>query len=43
MLDPEVFLVKGTIVALAALTAIRFVLHEYNNLRSDIRKSRRRR
>jgi hypothetical protein len=43
MLDPEVFLVKGTIIALAALTAIRLVLHEYNNLVSDIRKSRRRR
>jgi hypothetical protein len=43
MLDPEVLLVKGTIIVLAAFTAIRLVLYEYNNLVSDIRKSRRRR
>jgi hypothetical protein len=43
MLDPEAFVVKGGIVALAALSVIRFILHEFNNLRSDFRKSRRRR
>jgi hypothetical protein len=43
MLDHEAFLVKGAIIALAALTVIRLVLHEYNNLVSDFRKRRRRR
>jgi hypothetical protein len=43
MLDPEVFLVKGTIIVLATFTAIRLILYEYNNLVSDIRKSRKRR
>src|SRR5260370_5551916 len=43
MLDPEAFLVKGTIITLAMFTALRLVLREYNNLVSDLRKSRRRR
>ena len=43
MLDPETFLVKGAVIALATLTVIRLVLREYNNLVSDLRKSRRRR
>jgi hypothetical protein len=43
MLDPEAFVVKGGILALAALTVIRFVLYEFNNLRIEYRRGRRRR
>jgi hypothetical protein len=42
MIDPEAFLVNGAIIALAALTVIRLILHEYNNLVNDFRKRRRR-
>jgi hypothetical protein len=42
-MDPEAVLVKGAIIALAALTVIRLVLHEYDNLVSDFRRKRRRR
>jgi hypothetical protein len=43
MLDPEAIVVKGGILALAVLSVIRVVLHDFNNLVSDFRKRRRRR
>jgi hypothetical protein len=43
MLDPEAFIVKGGILALATLSVIRFILHEFYNLRSDFRRGRKRR
>jgi hypothetical protein len=43
MLDPEALVVKGGILALAALSVVRLVLHDFNNLVSDYRRRRRRR
>jgi hypothetical protein len=43
MLDPEALVVKGGILALAALSVVRLVLHDFNNLVSDFRRRRRRR
>jgi len=41
MLDPEAVIVRGGILALAALSVIRLVWHDYNTLVCDIRKKRR--
>jgi hypothetical protein len=38
MLDPEAFVVKGGILALAALAVIRLVLQDFNNLVNDFRR-----
>jgi hypothetical protein len=43
MLDPEAFIVKGGILALAALAVIRLVLHDFNNLVNDFRRKRKHR
>jgi hypothetical protein len=43
MLDPEAFIVKGGILALAALTVIRLVLQDFNNLVNDFRRKRKHR
>lgn len=43
MPDPEAVIVKGCILALAALSAVRLVLHDFNSLRNDWRFRRRRR
>lgn len=43
MLDPEAFIVKGGILALAALSVIRLVWQDFNNLRDDLRRKPRRR
>jgi len=40
MLDPEAFVVKGGIIALAALSVIRLVMLDFSSLMSDIRKRR---
>ncbi len=40
--DPEGFLVKLGSLILVTLTLLRFVLYEYNNLRSDFRRMKRR-
>jgi hypothetical protein len=42
MLDPEAFIVKGGILALATLTVVRFILYEINNILNDFRRRRRR-
>jgi hypothetical protein len=43
MLDPEALIVKGGILALAALSVVRLVLQDFNNLVTDFRRRRRRR
>ena len=43
MLDPEAFIVKGGVLALAALSVIRLVWQDFNNLISDLRRNRRHR
>jgi hypothetical protein len=43
MFDPEAFIVKVGILALATLTVVRFVLYELTNIVSDFRRRRRRR
>jgi hypothetical protein len=40
MFDPEAFIVKGGILALAALSVIRLVLQDFNNLVTDFRKAK---
>jgi hypothetical protein len=40
-LDPEGFLVKVGSIILVALTLVRFILYEYNNLREDFKRKRR--
>lgn len=40
--DPEGFLVKIGSIILVTLTLMRFILYEYNNLREDFRRKRRR-
>jgi hypothetical protein len=42
MLDPEALIVKGGILALAALTVVRLILYEINNIVNDFRRRRRR-
>lgn len=42
MLDPEVLVLRGGIIALACLTVTRFVWYEFSNLRNDFRRKRRR-
>jgi hypothetical protein len=41
MLDPEAMIVKGGILALALLSVIRLVWHDYNSLVCDVRKKRK--
>jgi hypothetical protein len=41
--DPEALIVKGGVLALALLSISRFILHEFNNLRNDFRRKRKRR
>jgi hypothetical protein len=43
MLDPEAVIVKGGVLALAALTVIRLVWHDLNNLINDFRRNRKHR
>jgi hypothetical protein len=43
MLDPEALIVKGGVLALAALSVIRLVWQDFNNLISDLRRNRRHR
>jgi hypothetical protein len=40
--DPEGFLVKLGSVILVSLTLMRFILYEYNNLREDFKRKKRR-
>jgi hypothetical protein len=42
MLDPEALIVKGTILALALLSAVRLISMEISNVVNDFRKRRRR-
>lgn len=42
MLDPEAFIVKGAVLALAMLSVVRLVLHDFNHLVSDFRRRKRR-
>jgi hypothetical protein len=41
MLDPEAFIVKGGVLALAALSVIRLVWQDFNNLMNDFRRKRK--
>jgi len=41
--DVEGFLVKVGSIILVTLTLMRFVLYEYNNLREDFKRKRKRR
>jgi hypothetical protein len=41
MLDPEAVIVKGGVLALAALSVIRLVLQDLNNLMQDFRRKRK--
>ncbi len=43
MLDPEALIVKLGVLALAALSVIRLVWQDFNNLMSDFRQKRKRR
>jgi hypothetical protein len=43
MLDPEAFIIRGGILTLAAITIIRIVLYDFNNLVNDFRRKRKRR
>jgi hypothetical protein len=43
MLDPEALIVKGGVLALAALSVIRLVWQDLNNLRNDFRRKRKHR
>lgn len=43
MLDPEALIVKGGVLALAALSVIRIVWQDLNNLRNDFRRKRKHR
>jgi hypothetical protein len=42
MLDPEAFIVKGGVLALATLSVIRLVWQDFNNLMNDLRRKRKR-
>jgi len=41
-LDPEALIVKGGVLALAALSVIRLVWSDFNRMRADFRRKRRR-
>jgi len=41
MFDPDSVIVKGGAYALLALSVIRLVYQEFNNLRNDFRRKRR--
>ena len=41
--DPEAFLVKIGSCVLVLLTLLRFILYEYNNLKDDFKRKRKRR
>jgi hypothetical protein len=43
MLDPEALIVKGGVLALATLSVIRLIVHDFNHLLSDLRRKSRRR
>jgi hypothetical protein len=43
MPDPEALIVKGGVLVLAALSVIRLVWQEFNNLMNDFRRKRRQR
>jgi hypothetical protein len=43
MFDPEALIVKGGVLALAALSVIRLVWHDFNNLRNEFRRKRKNR
>ena len=40
--DPEGFLVKTGSVILVTLTLMRFILYEYNNLKDDFKRKKKR-
>jgi hypothetical protein len=40
--DLEGFLVKTASIVLVTLTLMRFILYEYNNLREDLKRKKRR-
>jgi hypothetical protein len=40
--DPEGFLVKLGSIILVTLTLMRFILYEYNNLKEDFKRKRKR-
>ncbi len=41
-LDPEALIVKGGVLALAALSVIRLVWSDFNRMRADFRRRRKR-
>lgn len=43
MPDPEVLVVKGGILILAALSIVRLILQEINNFRAELRRGPKRR
>lgn len=43
MVDAEAIIVKGGVLALAALSVIRLVWQDFNNLMNDFRRKRRHR
>jgi hypothetical protein len=43
MLDPEALIVKGGVYALAALSVVRLIVHDFYHLLSDLRRRSRRR
>jgi hypothetical protein len=43
MPDPEAVLLKAGSVILVMLALLRFILYEYNNLRDDFKRKRKRR
>ena len=43
MLDPEAFIVKGGVLALATLSVIRLIWLDFNNLMNDFRQKRKHR
>jgi len=40
-LDLEAIIVKGCILILACLSAIRLILHDFNNLKNDWKRHRK--
>jgi hypothetical protein len=40
--DPEALIVKGGVLALAALSVIRLVWSDFNKMRADFRRGRKR-
>ncbi len=41
MADPEALIVKGGVLILAALSVIRLVWQDFNNLMNDVRRKRK--